>query len=138
MLYLYPGRSKTPIPEPRENVEIGINNDVAVPVNKHKDQPSELCYTWSEVKLYRLTNSELEKYLGKINLENTTNESSKGDNVYSTLHQSVTNSLPHPAYSRTGRPLCRAATKSTYVDSYYADSDMSDDVPKVCNKTNPS
>ena len=74
-------RPMTPIPEPGENVEIGINDDVTVSVNKHKDQPDELCYTWSEVKLYHLTNSELEKYLGKVNQDSMTDGCSKGDNV---------------------------------------------------------
>ena len=66
------------------------------------------------------------------------NESLKGDNARSTSNPSDTNSSPHPAYLRTGRPLRRAATKSTYVDSDDTDSVMSDDVLKVCNKTNPS
>ena len=60
-------RPSTPISKHGENVEIGIDDDVAVHVNKRMAQPDELCYTWSEVKLHHLTNSELEKYLGKVN-----------------------------------------------------------------------
>ena len=55
----------TPIPEPGENVEVGSFGELAVPVNQRMET-DDLCYTVSEVKLYRLTNSELEKYLGKL------------------------------------------------------------------------
>ena len=54
-----------PIPEPRENVEISSFDETAVPVNQCMET-DDLCYSVSEVKLYRLTNSELEKYLGKM------------------------------------------------------------------------
>ena len=73
-------RPVTPIPEPGENVEIGSFDEIAVPVNKCKETDG-LCYSVSEVKLYCLTNSELEKYLGKVTGENTTSTCSKGDNV---------------------------------------------------------
>ena len=92
-----------PIPEPGVNVEIGVNDDVAVLVNKHKEQLDELCYMWSEVKLYHLTNNELEKYLGKVDQENTTNIDLKGDNTDTTTQQDTSNQTSSPpAYSRSG------------------------------------
>ena len=59
----------TPIPEPGENIEVGCFGEMAVPVNQWMET-DDLCYTVSEVKLYRLMNSELEKYLGKLPNEN--------------------------------------------------------------------
>ena len=70
---------QTPIPEPGENVEVGCFGEMAVPVNQRMET-DDLCYTVSEVKLYRLTNSELEKYLGKLPNENYLTAHAKGDN----------------------------------------------------------
>ena len=67
----------TPIPEPGENVEVGCFGEVAVPVNQPMET-DDLCYTVSEVKLHRLTNSELEKYLGKLPNENYPTSCEKG------------------------------------------------------------
>ena len=64
-----------------------------------------LCYSVTEVKLYRLTNSELEKYLGKVTGENMTNTCSKGDNADIVTDTDAQHSPPHLAYSRTGRLL---------------------------------
>ena len=69
----------TPIPEPGENVEVGCFGEMAVPVNQCMET-DDLCYSVSEVKLYRLTNSELEKYLGKLPTEKTLTVGVKGDN----------------------------------------------------------
>ena len=69
----------TPIPEPGENVEVGCFGEMAVPVNQHMET-DDLCYTVSEVKLYRLMNSELEKYLGKLPNEKNPTVHAKGDN----------------------------------------------------------
>ena len=52
---------------------------MAVPVNQRMETDN-LCYSVSEVKLYRLTNSELEKYLGKLPNEKTPTVRAKGDN----------------------------------------------------------
>ena len=131
-------RPVTPVPELGENVEIGSNDDIAVLVNKCKDQADELCYTWSEVKLYRLTNSELEKYLGKVNQDESTNNCSKGDNSDNTPQSDVSNIPLHPTYSRSGRPLHKTANKSIYVESDNGESDISDDVLKVGNRVNLS
>ena len=61
------GMSSTPVPKNGENIEIGGSvDDMTVPVNKLNDALDTLCYTWSEVKLYHLANSEFEKYLGKL------------------------------------------------------------------------
>ena len=61
------GMSSTPVPKPGENIEIGRSvDDMTVPVNKLNDALDTLCYTWSEVKLYCLANSEFEKYPGKL------------------------------------------------------------------------
>ena len=54
-----------------------------------------LCYSVTEVKLYRLTNSELEKYLGKVTGENTTHTCSKGDNMDIVTDTDAQNSPPH-------------------------------------------
>ena len=59
-----------PIPEPGENVEVSCFDEIAVPVNQRMET-DDLCYSVSEVKLYRLMNSELEKYLGKLPNEKT-------------------------------------------------------------------
>ena len=103
----------TPIPEPGENVEVGCFGEMAVPVNQRMET-DDLCYTVSEVKLYRLTNSELEKYLGKLPNENYPAVCAKGNNKGTatntnteqspqahTSHQLVSST----AYSRSGRPL---------------------------------
>ena len=69
----------TPIPEPGENIEVGCFGEMAVPVNQRMETDN-LCYTVTEVKLYRLTNSELEKYLGKLSNEKYPTVRAKGDN----------------------------------------------------------
>ena len=130
-------RPVTPIPEPGENVEIGSFDETAVPVNKCKETDG-LCYSVSEVKLYRLTKSELEKYLGKVTGENTTSTCSKGDNVDIVTDTDAKNSPPCLAYSRMSRPLRQAATKSTYADSDDADNGASIAVPKVGNRAHHS
>ena len=56
---------------------------MAVPVNQCMET-DDLCYSVSEVKLYRLMNSEMEKYLGKLPNENTPTVHAKGDNKGST------------------------------------------------------
>ena len=68
-----------PIPEPGENIEVGCFDEMAVLVNQHMETDN-LCYSVSEVKLYRLTKSELEKYLGKLPNEKTPAVCTKGDN----------------------------------------------------------
>ena len=80
-----------PIPEPGENVEISSFDEMAVPVNQHMET-DDLCYSVSEVKLYRLTNSELEKYLGSMPNDKTSTVHAKGDNeeLYLTV---ITNNL---------------------------------------------
>ena len=62
--FLHNGEQLTPIPEPGENVEVGYFSEMAVPVNQRMEI-DDLCYIVSEVKLHRLMNSELEKYLRK-------------------------------------------------------------------------
>ena len=52
---------------------------MAVPVNQRMET-DDLCYSVSEVKLYRLMNSELEKYLGKLPNEKNPTVCAKGDN----------------------------------------------------------
>ena len=103
----------TPIPEPGENVEVGCFGEMAVPVNQwmETDDP---CYTVTEVKLHRLTKSELEKYLGKLPNKNYPMVHAKGDNKGTTTNtnneqspQAHTSCQPITitAYSRLGRPL---------------------------------
>ena len=136
-------RQLTPIPEPGENVEVGCFGEMAVPVNQRMET-DDLCYTVSEVKLHRLMNSELEKYLGKLPNENYTTVHVKGDNKGTTatmnneqLPQAHTSHQPVPstAYSRLGRPLRRTALRQTYVDPEDSDSDVSVAVLKADNKT---
>ena len=125
-----------PIPEPGENVEISSFDEMAVPVNQRMET-DDLCYSVSEVKLYRLTNSELEKYLGRMPNDETPTVHVKGDNTGTVSNSDVEQSPPPPrtAYSRTGRPLQTAASKQTYMDSEDNDSDVSTTVPKVDNRT---
>ena len=103
----------TPIPEPGENVEVGCFGEMAVPVNQRMET-DDLCYTVSEVKLYRLMNSELEKYLGKLPNEKYLTVRVKGDNKSTASNTSDEQSpqahttpvpVPRTAYSRSGRPL---------------------------------
>ena len=105
----------TPIPEPGENIEVGCFSEMAVPVNQQMET-DDLCYTVSEVKLYRLTNSELEKYLGKLPNENYLTVRAKGDNKGTASNTNAEQSpqahahasrqlVPRTAYSRSGRPL---------------------------------
>ena len=88
----------TPIPEPGENVEVGCFGEMAVPVNQQMET-DDLCYTVSEVKLYRLTNSELEKYLGKLPNKNYPTARAKGDNngTASITNTEQSSKLTHPA-----------------------------------------
>ena len=126
----------TPIPKLGENVELGLHDEVAVPVNIRNNQPDELCYTWSEVKLHQLTNSELEKYLGKVDDISNQNRSMKGDNKENVLIQTNDTPSSQPVVSRSGRLLHRTVTKPTYVDAVDILSD--DEVQKVDNKRNLS
>ena len=133
----------TPIPEPGKNVEVGCFGEMAVPVNQWIET-DDLCYTVSEVKLYRLTNSELEKYLGKLPNKNYPTAHAKGDNNGTA---SITNTeqspeahtscqpMPHTAYSRSGRPLRTTASRQTYADPEDSDSDVDAVVLRVDNKT---
>ena len=133
----------TPIPEPGENVEVGCFSEMAVPVNQRMET-DDLCYTVSEVKLYRLMNSELEKYLGKLPNENYPTVCAKGDNKGTASNTNAEQSpqahascqpIPHTVYSRSGRPLRKTASRQTYADPEDSDSDASAVVPKVDNKT---
>ena len=102
--------TSTPIPEPGENVELSCFDEMAVPVNKHMET-DDLCYSVSEVKLYRLTNSELEKYLGKLPNRKTPTVRVKGDNIGTSSNTNDEQPppppppIPHTAYSKTDRPL---------------------------------
>ena len=104
-------------------------------------ETDDLCYSVSEVKLYRLTNSELEKHLGRMPNDKTSTVHVKGDNTGTVSNSDDEQSsppLPPPlltAYSKTGRPLQTAASKQTYVDSKDSDSDVSTTVQKVDNRT---
>ena len=103
----------TPIPEPGENIEVGCFGEMAVPVNQWMET-DDLCYTVSEVKLYRLMKSELEKYLGKLPNKNYPTVRAKGDNNGTASNTNTEQSpqahtsrqpMPCTAYSRSGRPL---------------------------------
>ena len=134
----------TPIPQPGENVEVGYFSEMVVPVNQQTEM-DDLCYTVSEVKLYRLTNSELEKYLGKLPTKNNPTTCAKGDNNC-TSSTSTTNTeqspdahtscepIPRTPYSRSGRPLRAAASRQKYVDFEDRDSDIDAADLKVDNK----
>ena len=99
-----------PIPKPGENVEISSFDETAVPVNQRMET-DDLCYSVSEVKLYRLKNSELEKYLGKMPNDKTPTVRAKEDNTGTESNNDDEQSPPppppppHTAYSKTGRPL---------------------------------
>ena len=131
------------IPEPGENVEVGCFGEMAVSVNQWMET-DDLCYTVSEVKLYRLTNSELEKYLGKLPNKNYPTVRVKGDNRGTATNTNTEQSpqahtsrqpVPSTAYSRSGRPLQKTASRQTYVDPEDSDRDASVVVPKADNKT---
>ena len=86
---------------------------MAVPVNQRMET-DDLCYSVSEVKLYRLMNSELEKYLGKLPNEKNPTVRAKGDNKGTASNTNDEQSpqahtppqpIPHTAYSKLGRPL---------------------------------
>ena len=102
----------TPIPEPGENIEVGCFGEMAVPVNQWMETDN-LCYTVSEVKLYRMMKSELEKYLGKLPNKNYLTVRAKGDNgtasntnaEQSPQAHTSRQPMPRTAYSRSGRPL---------------------------------
>ena len=134
----------TPIPELGENIEVGCFGEMAVPVN-HRIETDDLCYTVSEVKLYRLTNSEQEKYLGKFPTKNNPTARAKGGNncTTSTLTMNTEQApvahtshrpIPCTAYSRSGRPLRAAASRQKYVDLEDSDSDIDVADLKVDNK----
>ena len=128
----------TPIPEPGENVEVGCFGEMAVPVNQRMET-DDLCYTVSEVKLYRLMNSELEKYLGKLPNKNYLTVHAKGDNN-GTASNTNTEQSPEAHTSRQPMPrtaysLQTTASRQTYVDPEDSDSDVDAVVPKVDNKT---
>ena len=82
-------------------MEISNYDEVATPVT-NLTEADDLCYRVSEVKLYKLTNSELEKYLGKLP---DGKKCAKGDNITDDLDSDVQKSPPCTAYSRSGRPL---------------------------------
>ena len=103
----------------------------------------KLCNIETEVKLYRLTNSELEKYLGKPPQDKTPMVRAKGDNTGTapTVDDEQSSQVHSPVYSKSGRPLRTAASKQTYVDcddSENSDSELSTVVPKVDNRTSRS
>ena len=132
----------TPIPEPGESIEVGCFDEIAVPVNQRMET-DDLCYTVSEVKLYRLMNSELEKYLGKLPNKNYPTVRAKGDNNGTTSNTNTEQSpeahtsrqpVPHTAYSRSGRPLRTTASRPMYADPEDSDSDVDAVVLKVDNK----
>ena len=79
---MYDEEQLTPIPilKPGENVELSSFDEMAVPVNQRMETDN-LCYSVSEVKLYRLTNSELEKYVGKMPNDKIPTVCAKGDNT---------------------------------------------------------
>ena len=96
-----------------ENIEVGCFGEMAVPVNQRMET-DDLCYSVSEVKLYRLTNSETEKYLGKLPNEKNPTVHAKEDNKGTASNTNDEQSpqahtppqpLPHTAYSKLGRPL---------------------------------
>ena len=87
----------TPIPKPGENVEVNCFDEMAVPVNQCLET-DDLCYSVSEVKLYRLKNSELEKYLGKLPNEKTPTVHTKGDNTGAASNTDDKQPPPSPAY----------------------------------------
>ena len=77
-------RPSTPVPEPGMHTEIDETDEpLEVPPDKLKSALDNLCHTWSEVKLHRLTNSELECYLGKVNENTAPTLVLKGDNIVS-------------------------------------------------------
>ena len=122
-------------------MELGPENEVAVPVNMQNRQADPLCYAWSEVKLHRLTNSELEKYLGRIDSYTKQDNNMKGDNTGTSSLKGTTilsTPLPDPLFSRSGRPLRKAVNMQSYVESSGTDSSGDEDGSKVDNKENPS
>ena len=76
---------------------------MAVPVNQRMET-DDLCYSVSEVKLYRLTNSELEKYLGKLPNEKTPTVCTKGDNKGTASNTNDEQSPESPTPPSTGSP----------------------------------
>ena len=134
-------QSATLIPELGESVELGPGDDVAVPVNMQNRQFDPLCYTWSEVKLRRLTNSELERYLGRVDSHPKQDKSMKGDNTEISSPQRTADlrSPPSdPLLSRSGRPRRKAVSGQSYVESPGTDSSSDDDGLKVDNNQNQS
>ena len=132
-------RPATPIPELGESVELGPENEVAVPVNVQHKQPDPLCNTRSEVKLHRLTNSELERYLGRV--DPYPDNCTKGDNTKTPSPKRNTNLLitpQDPLFSRSGRPLRSAVNKASYMDALNTDSSSDEGVLKVNNNEHPS
>ena len=87
-----------------------------------------MCPVPLKVKLHRLTNSELERYLGKV-----TNPNPKGDNTEQSPHSSE---IVTP-YWRTGRPLRKAAVNASYIENNVSDNELSgtDSITKEDNKS---
>ena len=136
-----PDRPVAPIPELGESVELGPDNDVALPVNTSKQWVDPMCYAWSEVKLHRLTNSELERYLGRVDSRIEHDQSTKGDNT-ETPSPNGTAVLetppPDPLFSRSGRPLRKTVNVQKYAELSGTDSYGNEYGSKVDNKDNPS
>ena len=82
--------------------------------------------------------------MNSIPNDKTPTVSAKGDNMGNATNSHDEQFLlppptpPHTAYSKSGRPLRKAASKQTYVDSEDSDSDMSEVVLKVDNRTSRS
>ena len=134
-------RPTTPIPELGESVELAPENDVAVPVNMQNRQPDPLYYAWSEVKLHQLTNSKLTRYLGRVDLYTKQDNRMKGDNLGNTPPKGmdVPPSPPRDTlFSHSGRPLRKAVSRQSYVESTATDISSDEDGLKVDNKENPS
>ena len=122
-------------------MELGPGDDVAVPVNMQNSQFDPLCYSWSEVKLHRLTNSELERYLGRVDSHPKQDKCMKGDNTEISSPQRTADlrSPPSdPLLSCSGRPRRKAVSGQSYVESPGTDSSRDDDGLKVDNNENQS
>ena len=129
----------TPVPEPGINIEIdGCTETSLVPKDKLKSALDNLCHTWSEVKLCRLTNSELERYLGKVDQKGPNSQDVKGDNTEDAGNTNYTESPSHPVLSQSGRPLRCAAAKSVYMDPESDGSCSDESVVRRGNKHNLS
>ena len=131
-------RPSTPVLEPGMHTEMDeTDKPTEVPPDKLKSALDNLCHTWSEVKLHRLTNSELECYLGKVNENIAPTPVLKGDNIVGE-NLTADQTPPLPALSQSGRPLRCAAAKLAFNEPDSEDSDSEDDVTKKGNKSNSS